>query len=252
MITAGIDVGTKTTKAAIASDNQVLGLALLLAGFDQQDAAARALALALERAGLAREALERIITTGAGRAAIPFADANITPVSADARGIALLHPAVRTLLDIGAEEASAIRCAGGRVANFVINEKCAAGAGVFIETMARALQVDLEDMGELSRQSTTPIAMNAQCTVFAESEVISLIHAQTPRADIARAIHAAIAGRTVSMLRRVGVEPPLALVGGLARNAGFVQALERDLGETVIIPHDPEYIGAIGAALAAG
>ncbi len=249
MITAGIDVGTKTTKVVIASDNQVLGKTLLLTGFDQQDTAERALAFALAQAHCSEDDLARITATGAGRAAIRFASANITPVSADARGIALLCPSARTVLDIGAEEALAIRCANGQVENFAINEKCAAGAGIFIETMARTLEVELNAIGELSRQSTADIAMNAQCTVFAESEVISLIHARTPRADIARAVHNAIASRAISMVRRVGIEPELALIGGIALNIGFVEALERALGERVVIVDDPEFVGAIGAAL---
>jgi benzoyl-CoA reductase subunit D len=176
----------------------------------------------------------------------------VTEVGADARGVIHLFPEARTVIDVGAEEGRAIKVdARGKVVDFAINEKCAAGAGAFTEAMARALDVTLEELGPLSLQSTKAIPMNAQCAVFAESEVVSLVHAKTPKPDMARAIHDAIADRITSMVRRVGVEEKIALIGGVARNPGFVRSLEEDLSTKVLIPDVPQFVGAMGAAIVA-
>ncbi|RPH83977.1 MAG: CoA activase, partial [Desulfobacteraceae bacterium] len=173
-------------------------------------------------------------------------------VSAAARGAIALDPRVRTVIDVGAEEARAIRInPAGKVLDFAINEKCAAGTGAFTEAMARALEVKIEELGPLSRQSTKTVAMNAQCAVFAESELVSLIHSQTPKADMARAVHDAIADRIGSLVRRVGMEREVLLIGGVARNVGFVESLKRELDAEIFVPETPETVGAYGAALLA-
>ena len=253
MITAGIDMGAKTTKVAILRDGQVVARALTSTGFEQQEAAEQALAEALRLAGLQRTDVARIFTTGVGRQQAAFADGSLTDVAADARGSHLLNRDLRTVIDVGAEEGRAIKCtAEGKVSDFAINEKCAAGAGSFVEAMSRALELPLDKMGEMSLRSKNAVAMNAQCTVFAESEVVSLVHAKTPKEDIVRAIHDAIANRIVSMARRVGVQEAVGLIGGVAYNVGFVDALRRCLEVgSVWVPPQPEYVGAIGAAVAA-
>lgn len=252
MITTGIDLGTKTTRVVILDDDKILAQSDVLSGWDPQHAGENALTAALVIARLARDDIARIVTTGAGRQAFPLAHHHVTEVTADARALAFLHPQVRIALDVGAEEARAFKIASdGRVLDFAVNEKCAAGAGVFIETMARTLEVTLDEMSALSLQATGAVTLNSQCTVFAESEVVSLIHAQTPRAEIARAVFTSIAARVASLARRVGVQAEFALVGGLARSAGFVDALQRELGMEMLVPRDPEFIGALGAALMA-
>jgi benzoyl-CoA reductase subunit D len=252
MITAGIDLGIKTTQAVILNDDKILGKGFVLTGWEPQQAGENALTAALADARLTRDDIARIVATGAGRQSFSLAQHNVTEITADARALAFLHPRVRTVIDVGAEEARALKCdTNGRALDFAVNEKCAAGAGVFIETMARALEVSLDEMGALSLQATGTATLNSQCTVFAESEVVSLIHAQTPKAEIVRAVHNAIAGRVVSLARRVGGEPEIALVGGIAHNVGFVDALRRELGMDVLVPRDPEFIGALGAALIA-
>ena len=253
MIIAGIDVGAKTVKVVLMEDRKIRAKAMVLSGFDQTASANEALEDALKEAGLSREAIGSIVTTGTGRKAIPFAKGDVTEVRAAALGTISLFPSVRTVIDVGAEEARAIKCdPNGKVLDFAVNEKCAAGSGAFTEAMARALEVKLEELGPLSLQSTQTIPMNAQCTVFAESEVVSLIHAKTSKADIARAVHDGLSSRVVAMVRRVGVAPELALVGGVAHNPGFVDSFKRTLGvETVCTMEDPEFVGAIGAALAA-
>ncbi|MEW5717252.1 MAG: acyl-CoA dehydratase activase [Chloroflexota bacterium] len=252
MITAGIDIGIKTTKVVLLNDGKIIAQRLVLTGWEPRQAGESALTAALADARLSRDDIARIAATGAGRQAFAPAQHNVTEITADARALAFLHPQVRTLIDVGAEEARALKCADGRVLDFAVNEKCAAGAGVFIETIARTLEVSLDEMSALSLHATGTATLNSQCTVFAESEVVSLIHAQTPRAEIARAVFASIAARVASLARRVGGEPEIALVGGIAHNVGFVDALQRELGMEIIVPRDPEFIGALGAALMAG
>ncbi len=253
MITAGIDTGAKTTKVAILKDGQVLARSMTLTGFDQKEAAAQAFAEALQQANVPQGEVSRIFATGVGRKEVPFAQGNLTEVAADARGGYFLNPKLRTVIDVGAEEGRAIKCtAEGKVSDFAINEKCAAGAGSFVEAMSRALELPLEDMGKISLRSKNAVAMNAQCTVFAESEVVSLVHAKTPKEDIVRALHDAIANRIVSMARRVGVEETVGLIGGVGYNVGFIDALKRCLEVGAVwVPPEPEYVGAIGAAVAA-
>ncbi len=252
MITAGIDVGARTVKALILEGGKVIGRGLALTGFDQKESAEQALQEALRAAGLAAGDVEAIVATGAGRKEVPFARDGVTEVISAARGAVFLYPSARTVIDVGAEEGRALKVdAAGKVLDFAVNEKCAAGAGSFVEAMARALELRLEDMGALSLTSRNEVPMNAQCVIFAESEVVSLIHARTPKEDIVRAIHDAIASRISSMVRRVGIEKEVALVGGMARNVGFIDSLRRDLGLDFLIPEDPEFVGALGAALIA-
>jgi len=254
MITAGVDVGAKTVKVVIQEDGKILGKGLVLAGLDTEAAIMEAFGASLKDAGLDRDKVERVFATGAGRKEVTEADDSYTEVGADAAGAIYMYPQARTVIDVGAEEGRAIRVdERGKVVDFAINERCAAGAGAFTEAMARALELPLEELGALSLTSTKAVPMNAQCAVFAESEVVSLIHAKTEKRDIARAVHDAMATRTTSMARRVGVEPEIALIGGVAKNPGFVESLQRDLETEVMIPDQPEYVGAFGAAiLAAG
>ena len=252
MITAGIDCGAKNVRAVILNDGAIVGHALYPAGMDTKAAAEQAYDQALAAAGLARDAVTRVIATGTGKDEVTFKSDVVTDVGANARGAVHLFPDARTVVDVGAEEGRAIRIdANGKVVDFAINEKCAAGAGAFTEAMARALEVPLEELGKLSLQSEKAIPMNAQCAVFAESEVVSLIHAKTSKPDMARAIHDAISDRITSMVRRVGLEEKIALIGGVAKNVGFVKSLENDLSTKVLIPEDPQIVGALGAALVA-
>lgn len=252
MIAAGVDVGNRYTKAVMVEDGQVLSKGIELSGFDQKAAVEAAYGEALRRAGLDKNDVNYVVATGAGRGAVTFADTTITEVNADVRGAIYLIPTARTIIDVGVEESRCIRCdERGRVLDFAVNERCAAGAGAFIEAMARALEVGLEELGTLSLEGDHSVRINAQCTVFAESEVVSLIHARTPKPAIARAIHEAIASRIISMAQRVGVARDVVLIGGMAYNIGFVDALRRGLDLPVFVPQEPAFVGALGAALAA-
>jgi benzoyl-CoA reductase subunit D len=252
MITAGIDAGAKTVKAVVVRDGKIVGKSIDVAGTDTESAANAVYEAALKEAGIARGDVEKIIATGAGRKHISFASDQLTEISAAAKGAFALFPHARTVIDIGAEEGRAVKIdENGRIIDFAINEKCAAGAGAFIEAMARALEVEVEELGALSLKSTRVVPMNAQCAVFAESEVVTLVHAKTPPEDIARAVHDAISSRITSMVRRVGLNKEIALVGGLAKNVGFVESLKRDLESELLIPEETEFVGAYGAAIAA-
>lgn len=252
MFTAGIDLGTKTTYAVILNDGRVVAQRCVLTGWEPPQAAEHALTAALADARLSRDDLARIVATGAGRRACPLAAHNITEVTADARALAHLFPRLCSALDVGAEEARAFNfTATGRVLDFAVNDKCAAGSGIFIETMARALEATLDELDALALQATGAVMLNSPCAVFAESEVISLIHAQTPRAEIARAVFASIAARVAALARRIGSAAEIALGGGLARSPAFVAALARELAVKVSVPRDPEFVGALGAALIA-
>ena len=253
MIVAGIDVGSKNIRVVVLEDGQVATRVSVTSGFHQEESARAALEKAAAEVGLAADDFDYIAATGVGRKALPFAQHQLTEVTADARAAAALMPAARTVIDVGADEARAIRIdEDGRVADFAVNEKCAAGAGAFVEAMSRALEVGLQTFGEISLESTESIPMNAQCTVFAESEVVSLIHSNVSQKDIAKAVHDAMAGRVSAMVRRAGLQEPVAIGGGVALNAGFVKALRDVLGvgELHVLPQ-PEYVGALGAALAA-
>ena len=252
MIVAGVDVGAKTAKVVILKDGEVIGRGIAKTGLDQKESANQAFDSALKEAKIELKDLEKVVATGAGRAEAPHATEKITEVGADAKGAVFLNPSVRTVIDVGGEEGRGIKCSPeGRAVDFAINEKCAAGAGAFTEAMARALECPLEEFARLALKSTKSIPMNAQCAVFAESEVVSLIHAKTTHEDISRAVHDSIADRIISMVRRVGIEKDVMLIGGVGYNVGFVNSLNRGLKLEVVVPERPEFVGALGAALAA-
>jgi len=256
MITAGVDVGAKFAKVVILKDGQVVARAKTLVGFDVLKSASDVFEKALKEAGLSRGDVQRVVATGMGRNTVlhnqPInADEVVSEVVADAAGANQVVPTVKTVIDVGAEEGRGIKVEVGKVKDFVINERCAAGAGTFVEAMARALEVKVEDMGPLSLKSANTIPMNAQCCVFAESEVVSLIHSKISKEDIAKAIHDAIAGRISSMVLRMGVEKDVVLIGGCALNPGFLPPLEKELHTNIIVPEYPEYVSALGAAVIA-
>jgi benzoyl-CoA reductase subunit D len=250
MITAGIDMGTQSVKVVILKDREILSRGQAFSGFEPTKAAEHALTEALRKAKISRDEVEYIAATGAGANIAPYADSTISVMGADAQAGAYLFPSARTVIDIGAEEARAVRCdEKGAILNFVVNERCAAGAGTFIEAMARALEVKLEEMGPLSLKAERASPINATCVIFGESDVVTLIHRQESKPEIARAIFDAMADRISSMVQRLGIEPNVVLIGGVAKDVGFVASLKRKLGTDLLIPKDPEFAGALGAAL---
>lgn len=252
MIVAGIDVGGKNVHLVIQGDSQVLGKGIAPTGIKKAEAVEALYDQVLKQAGLTRKDVERVVATGSAAKRVTFARGTINDISADARAVMKLFPSARTVIDVGAEEGRAIKIdAGGKILDFAINDKCAAGTGTFVEAMARALEVSIEEMSKIALESTRSIPMNAQCVVFGESEVISLIHQKTPKADIAKAVMDAIAGRMGSLARTVGLEKEVILIGGMAKNRGFVDSFQKNIEMPVTVPDDPDYIGAFGAAEAA-
>lgn len=253
MIAAGIDCGAGRTKAVVLHQGRLAGSAAVATGFDLVRAAGEALDRAAAAAGIGRAQIAAFGATGSGRAAAAPEALAVKEIQAMARGAFHLFPGARTVVEAGAEEGRAARLDDrGRVVDAVENEKCAAGAGAFIEAMARALEVDIAEMGPLGLRARKAAPINAQCVVFAESEVVHLIHAGVPREEISRAVHQAVAGRLATMVRRLGLLPEVVFVGGLARNPAVVSALAAELGiERLSIPAGPEFASALGAALSA-
>jgi benzoyl-CoA reductase subunit D len=252
MIVAGIDVGGKNLHIVIKKDGQILGKAAGPTGIKKAEAVEKLYDEALKKAGLARKDIEQVVATGSAAKRVAFANGFIPDAAADARGVNKLIPTARTIIDVGAEEGRAIKISPeGKVLDFAINEKCAAGTGTFIEAMSRALEVSVDEMSKITLQSTQTLSTNAQCAVFGESEVVSLIHQKTPKPDIARAVMNAISGRIASVARIVGLEKDVVMVGGMAKNAGFVDSLKKTIEMDVKVPEDPDYMGALGAAEAA-
>ena len=252
MIVAGIDVGGKNVHIVIKKDGQILGKVTGPSGIKKAEAVEQLYNEVLKKTGLTRKDVERVVATGSAAKRVAFANGFIPDVAADARGVNKLIPSARTVIDVGAEEGRAIKVgADGKVLDFAINDKCAAGTGTFVEAMSRALEVSVDEMSKITLQSTKTLSTNAQCAVFGESEVVSLIHQKTPKPDIARAVMNAIAGRVASVARIVGLDKDVVMVGGMARNAGFVDSLKKNIEMDVRVPEDPDYMGALGAAEAA-
>ena len=247
---AGIDIGSATTKTVILDDTStVLASNIVPTGGNSRGACDRCLETSLAEAGICREDLVYVIATGYGREIVDFADATITEISCHAKGVHIVLPETRTILDIGGQDSKAIRNdEESRVVDFAMNDKCAAGTGRFLEVMARTLEIDLPEMGPLSLQSTNQVTVSSMCTVFAESEVVSLIAGGHDIPDILSGIHRAISDRTVSLLERVRWESKVAFTGGVAKNVGVVHALEKRLGVKLNIPEEPQITGALGAA----
>ncbi|MDD5094624.1 MAG: acyl-CoA dehydratase activase [Dehalococcoidia bacterium] len=257
MISAGIDVGTRNTKIVVfengnGSGGNIRSQSMILTGGDIRESSGRALDEALTRAGLSRADVQSIVATGAGKRHVGLTNEKMTEAVCDAKGITWLFPSVRTVIDVGAEQGRGIRCdASGKVIDFVTNEKCAAGVGAFAENMSWALETKLDDMESLARSSQNKVDMNITCVVFAESEVVSLIHSGVPKQDIVRAILHAIASRTTSMLNRLGMETEVSMIGGVSTNGWVIDFAKEQLGVPVRVPENPYMVGALGAALLA-
>lgn len=252
MYAVGIDIGSTSAEALILNDERILAWSILDTGYSSRRAAELALEAALRQSGLTREQLGRIVATGYGRVAVDFADRQVTEISCYARGIHHLFPQVQTVIDIGGQDSKVVAVGpGGKPLDFAMNDKCAAGTGRFLEVMARVLQLELAELGPCALRARRAAEISSTCTVFAESEVITLVAEGTSREEIAAGLCRSIAKRVSGMARRVGVEPPVAFAGGVAKNVGVVRALQEELGEQLLVPQEPQIVGALGAALLA-
>ena len=249
--TAGIDSGSTSTDAVIMDrDKNIIGKAIVPTGAGATNGAKKALAAALEEAGINEDSLTLTVTTGYGRENISFGDSSVTEITCHAKGAHYLDPSARTVIDIGGQDSKAIRIdENGSVLSFVMNDKCAAGTGRFLDMMARTMELTLDEMGELGLHWKNDVVISNMCTVFAESEVVSLVAQDTPPADIIHGLNNSVAGKTVSLVKRLGGEKGYIMTGGVAKNKGIVEALEEKLGEKVFISENAQLCGAIGAAL---
>jgi predicted CoA-substrate-specific enzyme activase len=252
MLTAGIDVGSITTKAAVMKDGELQSTKIILTSYDAQNAGRKVFEEILSDLQLIQEKIDNIIATGYGRNSIDFAGRAVTEITCHAAGAHYLNPAVRSVIDIGGQDSKAIVVdAKGNVQDFAMNDKCAAGTGRFLEVMARALEVKLDDFGEISLKAQKPAKISSLCTVFAESEVISLIAKGEKRENIIAGIHDSIGSRVIAMGKRIGLTAPIMMTGGVAKNIGVVKALESKLDATIEVSSNAQLTGAIGAALIA-
>lgn len=253
MITAGVDVGSLSVEAVLYEEGKgILGYSIGLVGGNSRGASRRSFEEALHRAQVREGDIFHVVSTGSGREILDFADENVTEITCIARGVSSLFPECQTIIDIGAQDTKVIRIdERGHVVSFDMNDKCAAGTGRFLEVMANALDVDVGQMGERSLKYQNPIEISSVCTVFAESEVISLVSEGKGVDDILHALHHAVADRTLSLLERVGVSGQVAMTGGVAKNVGVVRALEEKIGRPLKVHSEPQIVGALGAALIA-
>ncbi len=248
MYFAGVDIGSTMTKVVIM-DEVVLASVIGPTGAEHRRLANKVMEEALERASLSFDDLSYIVATGYGRINVPFADKQITEITCHAKGVSSLFPTVRIAIDIGGQDAKGIKISKGRVIDFVMNDKCAAGTGRFLEVIADTLGLKLDEMGKLSLKSTTKVKISSTCTVFAEQEVVSRIAEGVHIEDILAGLHDAIASRVYRMAEKLKIERDVVLTGGVAKNVGVVKAMEEYVGFPVLVPEEPLLTGAIGAAI---
>ncbi len=253
MISAGIDIGSITAKAALVQGRRVMGTSVIPTGFDHGLTAEKVLDQLLEKTGINFGKIKHIVATGYGRASVAVAAKAMTEIICHGAGAFFLNPGTKGIIDVGGQDAKAILLdKEGRVQDFAMNDKCAAGTGRFLEVMAKALEVSLEDLGQISLTGQEPVHISSVCTVFAESEVISMIARRESRENIISGIHQSAASRISSLALRAGIGPPVVMTGGVAKNIGMVKALESCLGWKITVSDFPQENGAIGAAVIAG
>lgn len=251
---AGVDVGSMTSKAVVMLDNKIVGFSSIRTGVDPAKNGITALRKALQAAAMRKTDLGRVVATGYGRVSAQFADEAVTEITCHAKGAYFLYPGVRTIIDMGGQDCKVIRLSNaGKVLDFAMNEKCAAGTGRFLEVMANILKVKLDALGPLSMTATTSVAMSSTCTVFAESETISLLAKGEKPANIINGIHQSVCARIKGLFGHMGIESEVFFSGGVAKNLGLQAALEEALKVKMVKPiFDPQLTGALGAALIAG
>lgn len=248
--TLGIDIGSTASKCVIMADGKEMVSKSLVAVGAGTSGPQRAIAQVLESAGLKREDMSYTLATGYGRnSMLEIADQQMSELSCHARGATFLFPEVHTVVDIGGQDVKVLQIENGVMTNFVMNDKCAAGTGRFLDVMARVLEVKVEDLGRLGAMSTKSVSISSTCTVFAESEVISQLSMDTDKCDIINGIHHSVASRVAGLAHRVGVRDQVVMTGGVAQNSGVVKSLEEELGHIIYTSPLTQYNGALGAAL---
>lgn len=252
MIVCGIDIGASTGKIVLLDNTKICADIVIPSRFDTGRLVETLCELGTEQAGISLEEIQYTVATGYGRSQVPMAQKVVTEITCHARGAYYFNEGVRTVIDIGGQDSKGIALdERGKVIDFVMNDKCAAGTGRFLEVMADALEVRLEDLGELSFQSREHIPISSTCTVFAESEVISYKNQGKEKEDIVAGLLKAIASRIAAMVNQISIHEKILVTGGVAFNTGVVRELEKKLGMPVNVPETPQIMGALGAALIA-
>lgn len=244
-------MGSLSAEAVVINGSgEILGSSIIPTGAHAGKAGRQCLSEALLQSKKTPKDLSKVVATGYGRVSIDFADERVTEITCHAKGACHIFPEAKTIIDIGGQDSKVISIGKeGRVVDFVMNDKCAAGTGRFLEVMAKALELAVEELGSLGQGAKASAAISSVCTVFAESEVVSLVALGRPREEIIRGIHDAIAERTATMVRRLGLREPVIMTGGVAKNSGVVKGIEANLGVRILVPAEPQIIGALGAAL---
>ncbi len=250
ILTMGMDVGSTTSKCLILRDGKEIAASALIPAGTGTSGPRRALEEALEKAGCSRADMAAVTATGYGRNTFPEADYIVSELSCHALGAHILEPEARTVIDIGGQDAKVLRLSPeGKLVNFLMNDKCAAGTGRFLEVMARVLEKEVSDLETLDAEAEGIVPISSTCTVFAESEVISQLAKGVSLPELVKGIHMSVAVRTASLVRRLGVTAPVVMTGGVARNAGVVRALEKELDTPIRVPPLAQLAGALGAAI---
>ncbi|MHC4600089.1 MAG: acyl-CoA dehydratase activase [Planctomycetota bacterium] len=253
MITCGVDIGARTIDLVLLEEGEIRRSRVVDTGPNPRETAEETYLALLRDADVAPSDSIRTVATGYGRKHFQLAEGTLSEITCHAAGVNLLFPDVRNVVDIGGQDSKAIQVgSGGRVANFAMNDRCAAGTGKFIEMTAQTLQVSLAEAGKLALEAEESCEINTMCAVFAESEIIGLLHTGTPKGTILRGAFRSVAKRTLSLLGRLEGDGPMVFTGGVAFNPGVVRALEETTGRTVLVPENPQITGALGAALLAG
>jgi predicted CoA-substrate-specific enzyme activase len=250
---AGIDIGSAFSKAVVMSENKIIAYQVMPSAGDYKRTADEVVGKALEKAKLSLADIDYTVATGYGAASASLAKETVSDISAGGRGVSYLFPQARTVVDIGGQFTKVFKIdERGKPTTFLLSEKCAAGSGRFLQIIARVLQVELKDIGELSLKSKNRVDFNTGCAVFAESEAISRIAEGAAKEDILAGLHRTLAAKIETMVQRVGIEPDCALIGGGAKDIGLVKSIEERLGRNVLVPEEPQIVAALGAALIAG
>ncbi len=257
MYTCGIDVGSVSTEAVILlknndkinAGNKIISYVIIPTGANSKDAALKAFNDALTKASISKEEISSIVATGYGRLNIPFANKNITEISCHAKGVLNYFPDTKTVIDVGGQDSKVIKLdQSGNPVDFLMNDKCAAGTGRFLEVMAQALEINLEHFTEIFINTKDKVDITSTCTVFAESEIVSLIGHGVDKNKIIKGLIYSIVNKIVTMVERLGFEEPVCMTGGVAKNLAVVKALEEKIGLKVNVPEEPQITGALGAA----
>jgi len=249
---AGIDIGSAFSKAVIVAGTELVSYHIIPSGGNYKLAADEVAGRALSEAKLSFNDIAYVVATGYGAANVAFSNQVATDIACQSRGVYNLFPSARTVIDIGGQFSRVFKVGeGGRATAFVLSEKCAGGSGRFLQVIARVLQIDLKEIGQLSLKSKNKLNFNTGCAVFAESEAISRIAEGASKEDILAGVHRALAAKVQNLVERVGLEPDCALIGGGAKDIGLVRSIEEGLGLSLLVPEEPQIVAAFGAALIA-